>query len=202
MKRRAHQTLHSAVRFRNRTATALGLCAVLAVSACSSSNDNDGAAAATSRSAASTPAPSTSSADPQAVAKQQVLDAYQHYWDEKTAAYAKASMAGTDLKTYAKGNALGLAQSDLKNMETAGQATKGHPRITPHVSSLDLAKKVPLAKITDCVDVSTWKLINTKTNSEVELPKQRRTKYVSHVTAELWGKQWVILDVKPEDRAC
>ncbi|MFE2693717.1 hypothetical protein [Streptomyces mirabilis] len=202
MKRRAHQTVHSAVRFRNRTATALGLCAVLGVSACSSSNDNDGATAATSSPAASTPAPSTSSADPQTVAKQQVLETFQHYWDAKAAAYAKASISGTKLASYAKGNALGLAQSDIKNLKTVGQVFKGEPRHDPQVTSLDLEKKVPLAKITDCIDVSTWKLIDAKTHNEVELPKERRTKYVSNVTAERWGKQWVILEVKPEDRAC
>lgn len=202
MKRRAHQSVPSAVRFRNRTATALGLCAVFAVAACSSSDDNDGTKAATSTPATSAPAPSTSSEDPQTVAKQQVLDTYRHYWDERAAAYAKANMSGTKLATYAKGNALGTAQSDLKNLKTIGQVTKGQPRLDPEVTSLNLQKKVPLAKITDCVDVSTWKVIDSKTGDEVELPKERRAKYVSNVTAERWGKQWVILEVKPEDRAC
>ncbi|MEU5298949.1 hypothetical protein [Streptomyces umbrinus] len=175
---------------------------MFAVSACSSSDDNDGATAATSTPATSAPAPSTSSEDPQTVAKQQVLDTYQRYWDERAAAYAKANMSGTKLDTYAKGNALGTAQSDLKNLKTIGQVTKGQPRLDPEVTSLNLQKKVPLAKITDCVDVSTWKVIDSKTGDEVELPKERRAKYVSNVTAERWGKQWVILEVKPEDRAC
>lgn len=111
-------------------------------------------------------------------------------------------MAGTDLKTYAKGNALGMAQSDLKNLKTLGQVTQGKPLLAPKITSLDLQKKVPLAMITDCVDVSPWKVFNAKTKDEVALPKDRRTKYVSNVTAERWGKQWVILEVKPEDRAC
>ncbi|WP_435224296.1 hypothetical protein [Streptomyces sp. Tue6028] len=132
----------------------------------------------------------------------QLLDAYRHYWAEKAAAYAKASMSGTQLETYAKGNALGLAQSDLRNLKTSGQVTKGEPRIDPQVVSLDLQKKVPLAKIRDCVDVSTWKVLDAKTKSEVALTKDRRTKYVSNVTAERWGKRWVVLEVKPEDLAC
>jgi hypothetical protein len=201
MKRRAHQTVHPAVRFRNEAAVAFGLCAVLALSACSSSDNGDEAKA--SPPATSTPeTPAPSSAGPEAAAKTEVLTAYRHYWDEKAAAYAKASMTGTRLKTYAKGNALGLAQSDLQNLKTVGQVIKGKPRLDPEVTSLDLQKKVPLAKITDCIDVSTWKVVNTKTGSEVAQPKQRRTKYVSNVTAEQWGKQWVILEVKPEDRAC
>ncbi|MER5382358.1 hypothetical protein ABT040_19115 [Streptomyces sp. NPDC002688] len=111
-------------------------------------------------------------------------------------------MSGTELERYAKGNALGLAQSDLRNLKTSGQVTAGKPRIDPKVTSLDLQKKVPLAKITDCVDVSAWKVLDAKTKSEVALPKNRRTKYVSNVTAEKWGKRWIVLDVKPQDRAC
>ncbi|MFF7130495.1 hypothetical protein [Streptomyces sp. NPDC008240] len=144
----------------------------------------------------------TTSPDPKAAAKQDLLSAYRHYWHEKALAYSKASMAGTELATYAKGDALGLAQSDLKNLKTMGQVLEGKPRIHPEVTSLNLQKKVPLAKITDCVDVSPWKLLDARTRSEVALPKDRRTEYVSKVTAEKWGKQWVILEIKPEDRAC
>jgi hypothetical protein len=190
------------VRARNRaTLVALIGCCTIGLSACDSSSDS-GADVKASSHAASTPAPATSSADPQTAAKEAVLNTYKRYWDEKVAAYAKASMTGTDLKTYAKGNALGMAQSDLKNLKTVGQVTEGKPQLDPEVTSLDLQKKVPLAKITDCVDVSTWKVLNAKTKSEVALPKDRRTKYVSNVTAERWGKQWVILEIKPEDRAC
>jgi hypothetical protein len=175
-------------------------CAALTLSACGSSDDNKAKDPASAT--ASTPAPARSSADPKTAAERELLDTYQQYWDEKAAAYAKASMSGTKLATYARGNALGLAQSDLKNLKTVGQVTKGAPRIDPKVTGLDLQKKVPSAQITDCVDVSTWKVIDVKTKTEVALPKQRRTKYVSIVAAEKWGKQWVILDVKPEDRAC
>ncbi|WP_369362626.1 hypothetical protein AB5L52_03845 [Streptomyces sp. CG4] len=151
---------------------------------------------------ASTPAPATSSADPEAAAKQDVISAYRHYWEEGVIAYSKASMDGTDLKRYAKGNALGLVQSDLHNLKTAGQVIEGKPRIDPKVTSLDLQRKVPSAQITDCIDVSLWKVLDAKTKSEVVLPKSRRTKYVSIVTAERWGKQWVMLEDKPENRAC
>ncbi|MEU0784679.1 hypothetical protein ABZ341_24275 [Streptomyces sp. NPDC006173] len=175
-----------------------GLTAVAACGNGGSSND-----AGKTPSTPSNPLASTaSSADPESTAKVQLLDTYRHYWDEKAAAYAKASLRGTRLKTYAKGNALGLAQSDLKNLKTSGQVTTGKPRIDPQVVSLDLKKKVPLAKISDCVDVSTWKVLDAKTRNEVALPKDRRTKYVSNVTAEKWGKRWIVLDVEPEDRAC
>ncbi|MER6442806.1 hypothetical protein ABT275_41875 [Streptomyces sp. NPDC001185] len=173
----------------------------MAVTACGNGKSSD-ETRKTPSTQASAPAQMTSSADPETTAKRQLLDAYRHYWDEKAAAYGKASMSGTRLETYAKGNALGLAQSDLKNLKTSGQVTTGEPRIDPQVISLDLQKKVPLAKISDCVDVSTWKVLDAKTKREVALPEDRRTKYVSNVTAEKWGKRWIVLDVKPEDRAC
>ncbi|MFC9633870.1 hypothetical protein ACFTY8_32600 [Streptomyces mirabilis] len=203
MTRARLQLRTSAVRARNSAAliSLIGCCTV-ALAACSDEGTDDNAKTSTTPSASSTPAPAASSANPEAAAKQDVLDTYRHYWAEKAVAYSKASMAGTDLKTYAKGNALGMAQSDLKNLKTLGQVTQGKPLLAPKITSLDLQKKVPLAMITDCVDVSPWKVLNAKTKDEVALPKDRRTKYVSNVTAERWGKQWVILEVKPEDRAC
>jgi len=192
----------TAVRSRKHATALLIAGGLVVLTACGSSNDSGDDAKKSSPAASSEPAPAASSVDPEAVAKQKLLGAYRHYWDEKAAAYSRASMAGTQLKTYAKGNALGMAQSDLQNLKTVGQVTKGKPRIDPEVTSLDLQKKVPLAKITDCVDVSTWKVLDAKTKKEVALPKNRRTKYVSNVTAERWGKQWVVLEVKPEDRAC
>lgn len=191
------------VRIRTYATALLGLSVLATLSGCGGSdnssqhkangNQTDSAVSSTTK------PPSTDRED---AAKQALLSTYGHYWDEKAVAYSKASMAGTQLATYVKGDALGLAQRDLKNLKTMGQVTEGKPQIDPQVTSLDLQKKVPLAKITDCVDVSTWKILNAKTRSKVALPRDRRTKYVSKVTAERWGKRWVILEIKPEDRAC
>ncbi|MEV5880659.1 hypothetical protein AB0L75_42110 [Streptomyces sp. NPDC052101] len=182
----------------------LALGAALTLAACGSSNNNGGARKASPSASASSPASNTASAsaDPESAAKQDVISAYKHYWDEEVIAYSKASMDGTDLKKYANGNALGLVKSDLLNLKKAGQVTEGKPHIDPKVTSLDLQKKVPSAQITDCVDVSPWKVLDAKTKSVVALPTNRRTKYVSIVSAERWGKQWVMLQVNPEDRAC
>ncbi|MFE4423319.1 hypothetical protein [Streptomyces sp. NPDC056817] len=192
---------HASVRIRTHTPALLLAGGLVMLAGCGSSNDS-GSPDKNPATTTSAPRPGTSSADPETAARQHLLSTYRRYWDEKAAAYSKASMAGTDLATYAKGDALGLAQSDLKNLKTMGQVTEGKPLIHPQVTSLDLRKKVPLAQISDCVDVSAWKILNAKTRSEVALPKDRRTKYVSKVTAEKWGKQWVILKIKPENRAC
>ncbi|MCX4673651.1 hypothetical protein OG453_44655 [Streptomyces sp. NBC_01381] len=193
----------SAVRIRNRYAgVVLAGCTVIALSGCSSDDKNDDARETTP--APSTPAAqkSTPSADPQAAAEEEVLDIYRRYWDDKAAAYSKASLKGSDMKTYVKGNALGQVQADVKNLKTLGQITRSKPTLDPEVASLDLKKKVPLAKISDCLDVSKWDLVDSKTKKKVVLPEDRRTKYVNNVTAEKWGKQWVILEVQPQDRAC
>ncbi|MFI8930609.1 hypothetical protein ACIG3E_23385 [Streptomyces sp. NPDC053474] len=188
-------------------AAASVLVALGALTACDSSDDGSDDAAKPSQKPSQTAPSSTPSASPspqsnEGQAEDQLLAAYRAYWSEKATAYAKGTMADTRLKSYAKGNALGQAIADLRNLKTAGQLTTGEPVLKPRVSSLDLKKKVPLARITDCVDVEPWKAIDRKTRAEVQLPKERRLKYVSHVTAERWGKQWVILEVKPENRAC
>ncbi|MFE2700821.1 hypothetical protein ACFXI6_18045 [Streptomyces mirabilis] len=175
---------------------------MLAVSACSSSNNNDetkppsGAAS----SAAETPTPS--STDPEAAAKDELLAAYQQYLDEVTKSYSQAGTEGTDIKKYATGAALVTVQSETKAMHKAGQITTGKPGSTPEVTAINLSRKVPNATITDCMDVSQWKLVDQKTKNVVELPKERLTKYVDVISVEKWGKQWVVLKETPQDRKC
>lgn len=201
MKRRAHRTVHSTVRFRNRTLTALGLCAALAVSSCSSSDDSDAAKPSTpATSASSTPTPS--SADPEAAATDALLADYQLYLDEVTKAYSKASTDGTQIKKYATGSALATVQSEMKVLDKAGQVITGKPVSAPKVTSISLHRKVPKATITDCMDVSGWKLVERDTKKEVELPKERLTKYVDIIRVEKWGQRWVVLSETPQERKC
>lgn len=200
MTRHPHSTV---VHHRNLLAAAGALVALGLLTACSDSDDGRASAKPSPSATPSQSAPSTapSSQDPADGAKDELLAAYQSYWDEKTAAYAKGSMAGTKLKTYAKGNALGQVMADLKNLKAANQLTKGKPELDPE-ATVNLEKKVPLGRIKDCIDVSGWKAVDRKSGAEIELPKKRLTKYITHVTAERWGKQWVILEQKPEETAC
>jgi hypothetical protein len=202
MKRRAHQSVHSAVRFRNGAAVTFGLCSVLALSACSSSDNGDEAkpSSPTTSSAAETPTPS--STDPEAAAKDELLAAYQQYLNEVTKSYSQAGTEGTAIKKYATGAALATVQSETKAMQKAGQVTTGKPGSTPEVTAINLGRKVPNATITDCMDVSQWKLVDQKTKNVVELPKERLTKYVDIISVEKWGKQWVVLKETPQDRKC
>ncbi|MFJ2774895.1 hypothetical protein [Streptomyces sp. NPDC087300] len=195
----------SVVRIRNRCAAmALAGCAVITLAGCSSDSDSAEATPSQDKPSSAAPSPSAtpSSADPKTAAEKAVLDTYQRYWDEKATAYSKASLKGSRMKSYVKGNALGQVQADVMNLQKLGQITRNKPTLDPQIASLDLEKKVPMAKISDCLDISKWDLIDRKTEELVELPKDRRTKYVNSVTAERWGKQWVILEVQPQDRAC
>lgn len=58
------------------------------------------------------------------------------------------------------------------------------------------------ARLTDCLDVSDWKLIYARSGKPVAMPANRLTRYVNQVKAEKWRKQWKILDVTPEQQAC
>lgn len=170
------------------------------------SNDaEDSADSSTSPSAtASKPSPATppSSVDAQAAEKTAVLDTYALFWDEQAKAYAKGDTAGTSLAQYAAGEALSSTQDDLKDLHTKGIVTTGAPTHTTTVFSLEPGKKVPSAKLTDCLDSTNWKFIYRKSGKPVEMPQSRLIRYVTKINAEKWGKQWKIVDVTPEQRAC
>ncbi|MFD4588284.1 hypothetical protein [Streptomyces sp. NPDC058434] len=182
---------------------AVTLGSLAALTGCSNNDAPDQSgkpAASSSPTSSSSPSPSPSqTTDPNA---QAVLAAYNHYWDAKAAAYAKASVAGTDLEKYAVGEARTATEYEVKSLAKKGFITTGQPSRSPAVTKVDLSKKVPSATVRDCVDVSSWKLVDSKTGSPVQLPKERRTKYISAVTAEKWNGQWVILRAKQEDQGC
>ncbi|MFC7308964.1 hypothetical protein ACFQVC_32750 [Streptomyces monticola] len=191
-----------ALRGPSRAGLALLASSVLAVSGCS--EDNKAADPEPSKSASSTPAPAASSkaADPEAQAESEVLAAYGRFWIEQSKAYAQGSTKGTDLKRYAVGNALAQAESDLLTMKQKGVRAEGQPTIKATVETVDPRAEVPKATLKDCLDISTWKRVDKKTGKELPAPSERLDRYVTVVKAEKWGKQWKILDVKPQQKAC
>ncbi|MFE9604504.1 hypothetical protein [Streptomyces hokutonensis] len=192
------------VRIRTHVTALLIAVSLVALAGCSdsksSSQDN-----AKNTASASTPASSTpdaSSASPSADPGAPIVAAYRHYWDEKVAAYAKASVQGTQLKKYAVADAYAAAETEVNSLKTKGLVATGRPTLSPKVTSVDTNRKVPQGSLTDCTDVSQWKLVKTSTDQEVALPKGRRTKYVTNAVAEKWYGQWVIIKVTPENQAC
>lgn len=167
---------------------------------------------------AKVPLPSSSSASPTAQASPRatvppsatadtgvaavIEDVYRKYWQEKTKAYAQASVEGTELKKYAVAQAYTSAETEVKALRNKGLVTKGTPLIAPEVTSVDTSRQVPRGSLTDCTDVSNWALVRKSDGQAVSLPEGRRTKYVTRVVAEKWYGRWVIVQVSPEDRSC
>jgi hypothetical protein len=166
---------------------------------------SDGSASQTSPAARTSDharAASSARADPQAAGKAAVLDAYKRFWEEQVKAYTKADTAGTDLHQYATALALSRTESDLKDLRAKGIVTTGAPTHDATVNSFQPEKKVPYAKLRDCLDSTDWKFVYRKSNKPVEMPKKRLVRYVTEIEAEKWGKQWKIVDVTPQQRAC
>ncbi|MFF4542598.1 hypothetical protein [Streptomyces aureus] len=178
--------------------------ALLTLSACSSndgSTDNAKPPASPSTaapSASASPLPSSSVSVDQAA----VLEAYSRMWDEQAKAYGKGDAKGTDLDKYAAALALSGTEDDLKDLRTKGIVTTGAPTHKTTVDVLEVDKKVPHAKLTDCLDSAGWRFIYRTSGKPVEMPKDRLVRYVTKVEAEKWGKQWKIVDITPQQRAC
>ncbi|MFE9121437.1 hypothetical protein [Streptomyces sp. NPDC007172] len=153
------------------------------------------------------PSPSVSasnsaSSDPDQAAKDKVLAAYRGYWDAQVKAYAKASPVGTGLEKYAFDKALGKADSELAALKLAGNVIKGEPKLSPKVTAVSLNESPKKATITDCVDVTNWKLVKEKTGEEVKLPKERLTRFVTTISARTVGDTWMIVETQQQDRTC
>ncbi|MDG4859296.1 hypothetical protein P8605_14200 [Streptomyces sp. T-3] len=179
------------------------VCGVILSAAACSTDDKPSHAPSKQPSASSNSAAPSKSADPQDAEAAALLASYGSYWGAKVEAEAKASVEGTDLDKHTSGVALAQVKGVVRELKSHGHVMTGEPTTAkaPKVS-LDLDRKVPRATITDCVDVSQWKLTDKKSGKPVSLPKNRLTKYAYVVTAERWGKQWMVLETKPQDRAC
>lgn len=156
---------------------------------------------------AASPAPTKSrssapTASPTAQPADAVKEAYQRYWDAQVKAYAKGDAKGTGLSVYSAALALSKTKNDLKDLREKGIVTTGAPTHDVQVTSFKPDEKVPQAKLTDCLDTSAWKFIYRESRKPVEMPKGRLVRYVTEIEAEKWGKQWKVLNVVQQQRAC
>ncbi|MFD8220355.1 hypothetical protein ACFV2U_43475 [Streptomyces sp. NPDC059697] len=194
----------SSVPARNRAAlVALIGCCTVGLTACSDNGTGDNAeSSATPTAANSSNSPSPSPSSSEDAEKAAALQAYSRMWDEQAKAYAKGDSKETDLSQYAVALALSGTEDDLKDLRSKGIVTTGAPTHETTVASLELGKKVPHAKLTDCLDSTHWKFVYRKSGKPVVMPKNRLVRYVTQIEAEKWGKQWKIVDVVPQQRAC
>ncbi|MGW1107909.1 hypothetical protein [Streptomyces sp. NPDC002540] len=198
-----HPTRTTAVRIRTYAGALLTACAIVAVSACSNSDDSAAKPPSTPP-PSSEPAPATSSAgaDPQAAEKAAVLNVYSRFWEEQVKAYAKGDTKGTAFSKYAAAVALSSAEDDLKDLRSKGIVTTGAPAHDTTVDKVETDKKVPHAKLTDCLDSTDWKFKYRGSGKPVPMPSERLLRYETKVEAEKWGKQWKIVDVAPQQNPC
>jgi hypothetical protein len=184
--------------------TVMALSAALALSACSTP---DGKGKTTDKASSAAPAPTATavpsrSNDPEAATKAAVLDAYNSFWAEQVKAYAKGDTAGTDFGQYAAAEALSNVRNDVKDLRSKGIVTTGAPSHDVTVEELVPEKKVPYAKLADCLDSTDWKFVYADSRAPVKMPKGRLVRYVTVVEAEKWGEQWKIVTVAPQQRSC
>ncbi|MER5924934.1 hypothetical protein [Streptomyces mirabilis] len=185
MKRRAHRTVHSAVRIRDRHRGAALVVALVALTAgCSSSGDHGGEAKKTT-----SPAP-TKSSDPDASEKTAVLEAYRNMWKARNRTYATAKL-DSKLEDYAGNKALSNIKATLIYYQDHGTVLKGEPVNSPEITGIDTAAKPMKATITDCVDTSHYDEVNAKTGKKVPVGTAP-VRVVYNATAINSNGKWII----------
>ncbi|MFD7973212.1 hypothetical protein [Streptomyces clavifer] len=187
---------------------ALALCGAvglsLALTGCGGSSDDTKPPAAPPAASSAAPDPSASPADPDAVVKAAVLEVYTSMWVEQMKAYRVASPDGTKLADFATLDALSAFERDLAHMKRNGTVIRGELGHESEVTELDLEAKVPTATVEDCIDLSKWQTLDTKTNKPIPLPTAQPLRYVATATVERWdNNRWMVTEYKPDgSRLC
>ncbi|MFJ8871766.1 hypothetical protein ACIRD6_39320 [Streptomyces sp. NPDC102473] len=122
------------------------------------------------------PAVSASPRDPDAADKRAVLASYTSMWVEQMKAYRKASPDSTKVDDYATLEALSAFERDLAHMKKNNTVIRGEVGHQPEVTALDVDAKLPTATVEDCIDLSKWKTLDTKTNKPIPLPTAPRAR--------------------------
>ncbi|GAA3386461.1 hypothetical protein [Streptomyces racemochromogenes] len=183
--------------------TAAAVAALTAGCTSGSKNDKNAATVPTvSPSATAAAASPTAPADPEAADKAEVQAAYTHYWDVLSAAYTKADPDDPNLPKVSTGDALVQNQQELANFRKGGRVIAGRPQHSRTVITFKPDTKLKTAVITDCLDISQWKPVEKSSGKPVDLPNTRLLRYINTVTAEKWPNGWVVLEDKPEGKAC
>ncbi|MFD8984261.1 hypothetical protein [Streptomyces sp. NPDC059564] len=178
--------------------------AVVVLTAGCTKDLNDNRAAPPSPSANPSTSTSTSvSADPQAAEKSRVLATYSAFWDESVKAYQAGTEKGTKLVDYAAKDALNQTLTDIANMQRAGTAMKGTPGHRAEVSAVNMSGELPTATISDCFDLSTWKIIDRASGQVRPFPTEQPMRYITEFDAEFQGGRWMLTKfVRHGDRTC
>ncbi|MFJ3176078.1 hypothetical protein ACIPJK_35645 [Streptomyces roseus] len=184
---------------RLRAAAAITAAVATLTAGCTTDAKND-------KGAPASPNPSTSptaSTDPHAAEKARILATYEGFWAESVKAYEAGSENGTKLVNFASGDALNQTLTDIANMQRAGTAMKGTPGHRAEVSALSMSGDRPSATISDCFDLSTWKIIDRTSRQVKPFPTEQPMHYITEFNAEIQGGQWMLTKfTRHGDRTC
>ncbi|MFF2305979.1 hypothetical protein ACFVVP_26160 [Streptomyces sp. NPDC058128] len=193
----------SAAPLRQGGAIALILAALTAINACTKAPSAEKPASGSTASTSTRPTPSPTRETAEEAAKKEATSAYLAYWSEMERVYAAASLDGTDIKKYAAGPALTRPRVESAHLKKVGRVLTGNVVVTnPTATQVNLGTKLPNVRLSSCLDVSAWKVIDTKTSKPVATPTKRLTKYVIVATVERWKDGWKVITDEPQEQAC
>ncbi|MFF7145715.1 hypothetical protein ACFZB5_31670 [Streptomyces nodosus] len=195
MTRRAHHTVRSAIRFRNRMTAAVGLCAALvALSACSTADKHSESPSSAAPTLSATQDSKEQAAGDAALAAWRGMDA------EMVEAYHVGKSSGTKLSAYAADKALSKIESELFQYRQAGVHFEGEPKSTAKVTAVDIQSTPQKATIAECLDTTGWKAMQGGKN--VTSPNQVQ-RYTVTGSVRTIGTQWKVVDyVVDKEHAC
>ncbi|TLS45752.1 hypothetical protein FE633_13395 [Streptomyces montanus] len=140
----------------------------------------------------------------EAQARKAVIAAYQSMADEQAKAYAKSSLAGSDITKYATGKALrDVKDAVFVNMQN-GIVVKGEPKVIAAEDdvTLDTTSKPQRASLQVCFDTNTWKPVDKKTGKSVAPPNQVK-RYTITANLQQQRSRWLVTDEKADkEKTC
>ena len=193
----------TAVRIRNRSTVSVALVALAAIAATAGCSSSDGDTAKKSPSP-TTASPTSTVSAAEAQARKDVIAAYQGMTDEQVKAYAKSSLAGSKITTYATGKALrDVKNSVFVNLQN-GIIVKGEPKVTASEDDVTLNSTgtTQRASLKVCFDMNTWDPVDNRTGKSVAPPNQVK-RYTITAQLKKQGSQWQVTDEKADkEKTC
>jgi hypothetical protein len=149
--------------------------------------------ATASPSTAASPAGSASVED---AARQSVLQAYFGLMGDWQSAAFNPADHGANLPHHASDQALALISDDILRSRSEGIVAKGHLKLVPSVTSLDLTAVPPTAQVDDCADTSDYLDYKASNGSPVST-KSGSSGGLQHVLAHVHevGGAWRAYDL-------
>jgi hypothetical protein len=186
----------TAVRIRNRSTVSAALVALAAIAATAGCSSSDGDTAPKSPSP-TTASPTTTVSAAEAQARKDVITAYQGMNDEQVKAYAKSSLAGSNITKYTTGAALRDTKDTVFVNLQNGIIVKGEPKVTVTEDDVAIDTSGKRATLTVCFDLNTWESVDKKTGKSVTPPNQvKRYTTVAHLQKQ--GSRWLVTDEKAD----